>query len=283
MFPFTASGCKHIVARCHFMYIYRITNKINRKSYVGLTRLSVEERWKRHLRSIKSGSLPKLYAAILKYGPDNFSIETIDTASTLQELSDKEIQWIKTLDTVKDGYNIAEGGINMNSDSYHSYWSIITPAEKERYGKAMSLICQGRIRKNAASLFVGVCKKRSEWEMAICKDGQRIRKTFPTEISAAQAYDKLALLFYGSSARTNFPERFSSSELQNFYQTILIPKPRATKHPHKYKGVTYSKNGHWIGRVMGKNRKMIASSFAKTEEAAYLALQAKLAIIQSSI
>lgn len=53
-------------------YIYKITNKINGKVYIGKTTKTVQERWKEHLRESRterSENRP-LYRAIRKYGVD---------------------------------------------------------------------------------------------------------------------------------------------------------------------------------------------------------------------
>lgn len=61
-------------------FIYKITNLINGKIYIGQTTCSIEDRWKEHLHSAKksvSENRP-LYRAINKYGKENFSIEKIE-------------------------------------------------------------------------------------------------------------------------------------------------------------------------------------------------------------
>lgn len=96
-----------------FGYIYKITNVINKKIYIGKTKSSIQTRFKQHLYSVthhKSKSM--LYDAMNKYGADNFIIEEIDFAYTLQELNDKEIYWISYYDSRNPtkGYNICKGG-----------------------------------------------------------------------------------------------------------------------------------------------------------------------------
>ena len=95
------------------MFIYKITNKVNGKSYVGQTVNEVKERWKAHCRpsSCKDGS--QISFAIQKYGKDNFTFEVIDTALAMDELNTKEITWIQSLNTLSPyGYNLSSGGLN---------------------------------------------------------------------------------------------------------------------------------------------------------------------------
>lgn len=91
-------------------YIYKIVNNVNGKTYVGQTISSIKQRLRQH----KHSALTKktyLYNAMNKYGFENFKIEEIDTANTIEELNNKEIYWIKELNTkYPNGYNIADGG-----------------------------------------------------------------------------------------------------------------------------------------------------------------------------
>ena len=88
------------------MFIYKITNKINNKSYIGQTINTPEARWKRHQSDALSNRLNTHFAqAIRKYGVDNFVLEVIDTASTQEELTEKESYWIRYYNSISEGYN----------------------------------------------------------------------------------------------------------------------------------------------------------------------------------
>lgn len=93
-------------------YIYKITNKINDRMYIGKTVRTIEERWKEHLRDINRRSFEKrpLYDAMNKYGPENFHIEQIEEVQDVNELNNRECFWIETLGTFKNGYNATKGG-----------------------------------------------------------------------------------------------------------------------------------------------------------------------------
>ena len=93
-------------------FIYLIINHVNGKRYVGKTNGTVEDRWKTHLAGIND---PKndnrsLYRAFRKYGIENFSIETIDTGESNEELNLLEQYWIDKLDTFQKEYNETRGG-----------------------------------------------------------------------------------------------------------------------------------------------------------------------------
>ena len=61
-------------------YIYKITNKINNKVYIGKTLGTIENRWKSHIRDSKRTHCEKrpLYSAFEKYGVENFIIEEVE-------------------------------------------------------------------------------------------------------------------------------------------------------------------------------------------------------------
>lgn len=94
------------------MLIYKITNNINGKIYVGQTKHTLKTRFGAHKRSSRRKEVKSLISkAIKKYGEENFSIEQIDTAKNLTCLNKKEIFWIKSLNSQKpEGYNILKGG-----------------------------------------------------------------------------------------------------------------------------------------------------------------------------
>ena len=90
------------------MIVYKITNTLNRKIYIGQTVQSLNNRWKQHLRDSKKDLDFPIYRAIKKYGPENFRIEEIDGANSLSELNYLETHYIHRFDSlvIKNGYNI---------------------------------------------------------------------------------------------------------------------------------------------------------------------------------
>ena len=92
------------------MILYKITNKLNGKIYIGQTVQTLKARLWRHF-SKKSKS--PLSFAVQKYGKDNFSIEELSTYKTLEDLNDAEeyyIEWYNCLSP--NGYNLHTGGNN---------------------------------------------------------------------------------------------------------------------------------------------------------------------------
>jgi len=95
--------------------IYKITNKVNNKCYIGFTQ-NIEKRWRSH--KSKNGSKNKLlYKSFTKYGIDNFSFEII-YQSKLREhtLTIMEPFFIKTYESYgPKGYNMNEGDLILTT------------------------------------------------------------------------------------------------------------------------------------------------------------------------
>ena len=98
------------------MIVYKITNLINNKIYVGKTTKSINKRFSEHVKESKN-LLSKRYlcSAIRKYGKENFSIETIQLCESIEKLNKSEIYWIKELNSkAPNGYNLTNGGDGNN-------------------------------------------------------------------------------------------------------------------------------------------------------------------------
>lgn len=99
------------------MIIYKVTNKINGKVYIGKTKRSIETRWKQHVHDARGKHrCGKLQKAILEHGEKNFIVEQIDCAATNDEANDKEIYWIAFYNSTETGYNTSAGGRNSGAN-----------------------------------------------------------------------------------------------------------------------------------------------------------------------
>lgn len=87
-------------------FIYKITNKVNGKVYIGQTRYTVEFRWRQHIHKKDN---THFHNAIRKYGVDNFIVETLEECD-YKDLNSKEIFYIAKYDSFKKGYNSTLGG-----------------------------------------------------------------------------------------------------------------------------------------------------------------------------
>ena len=87
--------------------VYKHTNKINGKCYIGITCRDIQDRW-RDGKGYKRQK--KFYNAILKYGWDSFSHEVLLDGLTREEACAAEIALIKSHDSILNGYNVRYGG-----------------------------------------------------------------------------------------------------------------------------------------------------------------------------
>lgn len=92
-------------------YIYKITNLINNKCYIGKTLNTIQERWREHCSDYKKRDEEKrpLYSAMNKYGIENFKIEEIEQCNE-DIVNDREKYWIEYYGSFKKGYNATLGG-----------------------------------------------------------------------------------------------------------------------------------------------------------------------------
>lgn len=92
--------------------IYKITNKINQKCYIGCSK-TIEKRWNSHKSESVLEQFPQynysIHKAFRKYGLDNFSFEIIEEISE-DKLFDREKYWIAFYNSYNDGYNETLGG-----------------------------------------------------------------------------------------------------------------------------------------------------------------------------
>lgn len=92
-------------------FIYKITNLINNKIYIGQTSRTVEVRWQEHQRNMYDDKYKNitLYKAFDKYGINNFDIKIIEEIDN-SLLNEREEYWIRIYNSYKEGYNSTTGG-----------------------------------------------------------------------------------------------------------------------------------------------------------------------------
>ena len=89
--------------------IYKISNDINDKVYIGQTTYSLEFRYKQHLREYEKKTQRKLYIAMNEIGIEHFKVEVIEKCNE-QELDEREKYWIRYYNSQKEGDNMTIGG-----------------------------------------------------------------------------------------------------------------------------------------------------------------------------
>ena len=111
--------------------IYKITNDINNKIYIGKTYNSINQRFNEHLRDSRKEKCKNqpLHYAIKKYGVKHFFVELLGEHEE-GILEKKEIEFIEKYNSYKNGYNATLGG---DGSRYFKY------SDKEVIGKYQEL------------------------------------------------------------------------------------------------------------------------------------------------
>jgi len=132
------------------MLVYRITNTVNGKVYIGKWEgSSVNRRWKEHRYRARRGSPFYFHNAIRKYGAEAFTVEVLHQAKTKEELRKMETFFIILHQSHKpeNGYNLTMGGDGlipneetrrkMSGVNHHQYRKPIPQAVRDKISKSM--------------------------------------------------------------------------------------------------------------------------------------------------
>lgn len=123
------------------MFAYKVTNLINGKAYIGITRRHWRYRWQAHIYDAERGRGLPLHCAIRKYGADAFIVSPLYEASSAQELLYCERGAIAAHGTlVPRGYNLTSGGDGCYAVSAETrekmrrsfYLRMTRPGEREK-------------------------------------------------------------------------------------------------------------------------------------------------------
>lgn len=191
-------------------YVYRITNLINGKAYIGKTK-TLHKRFYQH---INRGGTSLIFRAIKKYGVENFIFETLYQCDDDKEITNKEYELIHKYNTLHpNGYNLTDktdGNIIFS----------------ERHKNKLSKKRQGIGQTERKSPYIGVIKNECGTYTSTVRINHKCKaKNYKSEIEAAEAYDKMSLFIYGKNARINFEEKraeFLLSDLKKFYDEYMV-------------------------------------------------------------
>lgn len=88
-----------------------ILNHATEMVYVGQTAKSIEERFTKHIDSVRRGSMSRLHQAIREYGIECFEIIPLEQDLDPKLLNERETYWINYLDSTSPnvGYNMTPG------------------------------------------------------------------------------------------------------------------------------------------------------------------------------
>lgn len=116
--------------------VYKLTNMVNGKGYVGKAKDSYRRMWEHRtgkgMRGKKTGKLQLVDAKIKQYGWHNFKVEWLETNIDQAKLLEREAYWMQQCDTlVPKGYNILKPGVevvSMSDPVIRARWEAANPA-----------------------------------------------------------------------------------------------------------------------------------------------------------
>lgn len=96
--------------------VYKWTNAITGKSYIGFTGDGILFRWNKHLLNARSGGDTYFYRSIRKYGSEVWSCIKLFETNNIDDAKSAEIEMIKANNTLSpNGYNSTRGGTGGNT------------------------------------------------------------------------------------------------------------------------------------------------------------------------
>jgi group I intron endonuclease len=164
--------------------VYKHTNTISRKAYIGYTKKTMKQRWSDHLYRSRKYSFDRKFDNALREYPMNLWENEIlfSDIKTLEKVKKLEIEMISKYDTFNNGYNSNPGGgghihskeTNLkisNSKKGHSY--NLGSKRSEETKKKMSLSklgnknCLGRILSKKTKKQISVSEKKTKGEKRV--------------------------------------------------------------------------------------------------------------------
>jgi group I intron endonuclease len=88
--------------------VYKHTCIISGKCYIGLTVKPMMDRWLEHCSDANRHPRRKFFAAINKYGRENWTHEVLFESDDAELIVNKEMEFIELFDSVKNGYNMSK-------------------------------------------------------------------------------------------------------------------------------------------------------------------------------
>ncbi len=244
-------------------HIYKITNLINQKYYIGRTKTSIKQRWSVHLAHAKKdykrkgGSImgPYIRSAMKKYGVENFAIHEIAETNSFENMVFLEKFYIKFYDSINPKY-----GYNLIIDSYGDGLEFISESTSNKISVAS--------HNNSMGDNPGVywSEDRKKWCMRIRNRGKGFNRRFNDKLEAQETYDKLAFYLYGEDTFLYFPEKAKEYKVEDLEELI---NTFYKKRNIEYSGVRKDKAGGYTVRVgIGSGNRLYIGYYIDKKDAA---------------
>lgn len=247
-------------------YIYLLTNTINNKKYVGVSKNPLRRLTKGHVYG--RGAIG---AAIQKYGIESFSLETLLKASTAEcyELEDRMFEVFQSRCT-QHGYNLARGGVIPSPMAGVYKRSAETRSRMSEAQKGKRHSDETRMRISEAKKGIPVSEERRR-QIIEGLTGREVSEETRRKISAKQIGKSVS-----AETRTKLSEAHTGKKWTDAQRKAREQTPARNKSG--YKGV--SQRGNLWRAVIGQDGKFRhLGYFSSPEEAhsAYIAAKRKAA------
>lgn len=168
------------------LIIYKITNSLNNKSYIGYTKHSLDTRWGQHISlAVKHPSNRKFYNAIKKYGIDAWNKEILLEVNNIIDAKEKEIELIKQFNTYDFGYNSTRGGDGSNgiimSKESNLARSVALKGKAKNYDRMLNKNHSAESKQKIAKAHLGMKKPWVTWTPEQCKKRGMTRRVLTEE------------------------------------------------------------------------------------------------------
>lgn len=187
--------------------IYKYTNKINQKSYIGQS-IQIEERKKQHIQASYNKNHINYYSdfhkAIREFGIENFDFEILEQCSK-EQLNEREVYWIKYYNSYEDGYNMTPGG-DFNPSNVPEIVQRRTKILLENPEINAKLSHKGETNPNAKLTEEDVKEIRLAY-----KEGKNIRDIYP-KFQDKISYSGFQYCWLGKSWKEVMPEVFENNK-----------------------------------------------------------------------
>lgn len=125
-YKFKPKPLKKFLPNTQQFIVYKHTNTINGKCYVGLTFRDIKQRWSEHCAKANDESQYNFHKAIRKYGvgDDIWHHEILEVLNIELYAKASEIFWIDFYNSMKYGYNMTSGGDGIYNPNAETRWRI---------------------------------------------------------------------------------------------------------------------------------------------------------------
>lgn len=174
--------------------VYKITNQLNNKSYIGWTSQTLDSRWLQHKKlAEKNLDNRPFYNAIRKYGVDCWTTEVLATTEDKTVAKRKEIEYIQLFESYDHGYNATRGGdgnndIKMSPESNQARSEALKGRPKN-YIRMAGKKQSEESRKKISEAHKGMKKPWVKWSKE-----QIAKRSFSRRALTEQQYNQIHLL-----------------------------------------------------------------------------------------